>query len=607
MTIGLQVKDLRNEIRRPHSDHTRHSGVDAIPGSIFDETVASLLGNDPGHNFLAAIHEVEPVAADWVRALTSHTYHRLVGPRLQQQQALLHPLSDQVLILWDAVQELCRWLAGVLLRSCQGGEDEITSLLWRGVDEPVSLQLSLPGWNESLTLVGQSGPAWYSSTDREWITIATRTGSETAETDLADCALTFLLMRTIGAIEPDEDTVIRRVNFSPFLSEQTYTSTELNGYLDRLIQLAGQLAGVADGKTATPAAVEPTIEADTEIAGQSLIAILREFGATPRIAPPAIIAPAFTRFQILIPEAGKIRSLDQLAPEIQIQMNLPSPPLLGHEGERLLIDLPRSTPREIAFDEISGEIPPGDLLTGSALAPLGVDIDQRLRLIDFSRPEDSHLLVAGRPGSGKTEWIRTAITGLTQSNSPETLRLILFDVGGEAFPSLHGSPFLNGQQIGTADQGIEALSSLGDEMDRRHAEMRDLGTNLLSEMAAISQRPIPRIFFICDEYTDLITTERRRRRLVEQQISRLGQRARSAGIHLIIATRHPRREIVRGVLDSNFPARIGLRMNNPIESKILLNHYGAERLLGQGDLLFRDSGELVRLKGATVRTGRQIR
>lgn len=607
MTKNLLVKDLRSVICHPQGDQAQSSTIDAIPGSIFDETVAALLGNDPGHNFLAAIHEVEPVAADWVRALTSHAYHRLVGPRLQQQQALLHPLSDQVLVLWDAVQELCRWLAGILLQTSLSGEGETAGLVWRGVDEPVALQLSLPDWNENLTLVGHSGPAWYSPVDREWITIGIRTGSEAAEADLGDCALTFLLMQTAGVIDPTEDTVVRRVNFSPFHSEKVYPSSELSGYLDRLIQLAGKVAGVASGKAETSATPELTIEADTAKAGQSLIAILREFGLTPRIDPIPIIAPAFTRFPVHVAEAGKIRSLDNLAPEIQVQMNLSTPPLLGYEGERLLIDLPRSAPREIAFDEISDEIPPGDPLTGSALAPLGVDIDRRLRLIDFSRPEDSHLLIAGRPGSGKTEWIRTAIAGLMQSNRPETLRLILFDAGGKAFPALHRSPFLSIQQIDTSDRGIEALSNLCAEMDRRHVEMREAGISLLGEMATLSPRPIPRIFFICDEYTDLITTDRRRRRLVEQQISYLGQRARSAGIHLIIATRHPRREIVRGVLDSNFPARIGLRMNNPIESKILLNHYGAERLLGEGDLLFRDSGELIRLKGARLAAGHQIR
>jgi DNA segregation ATPase FtsK/SpoIIIE-like protein len=310
------------------------------------------------------------------------------------------------------------------------------------------------------------------------------------------------------------------------------------------------------------------------------------------------------RFSVTVEDRRRAGGLDRLALEIQVQFGLATPPLLGFDGERLLIDLPRPDRREVTFDEIRDEIPSANPVSGSAQAPLGVDVDGHLRLIDFSRPEDAHLLITGRSGSGKTEWLRSAIAGLTQANTPETLQLILVDLAGEAFPAWRESPFLHSPLINTTDLAIETLSALGDEMERRYLLMRQLGIDSVGAgLAGKSDRPIPRIFFVCDEYTDLISGNRQKRQLVERQISRLGQRARAAGIHLVIATRHTRREIIRGVLDSTFPARIGLQMGKGIESKMLLNQAGAERLLGQGDLLFRDGGSLVRLQGARVRPG----
>lgn len=604
MSVKLEVKDLRREIRRQQQGPTSSSTLSAIPGSIFDETVATLLGNDPALNFLAAIDEVEPSTADWVRALTNHTYHRLVGPRLQQHQALLHQLSDQVLTMWDAVQEMCRWLAGNLLRSYQEGDEDLSRVVWVRAEDPVTLELSLPGWSESLLLHGETGPAWYSPLDRQWITLTMTTGTEGVEDDLAATALTQMLLRAAGEIGPNSDAGLRRINFSPSCTETIHSSVELRGCQDRLIQLAGKLTGVAAGVTGAVRQVEPALPAETDKAGQRLIAILRELGASPRIDSPAIIAASLIRFSVTVEDRRRAGGLDRLALEIQVQFGLATPPLLGFDGERLLIDLPRPDRREVTFDEIRDEIPSANPVSGSAQAPLGVDVDGHLRLIDFSRPEDAHLLIAGRSGSGKTEWLRTAIAGLTQANTPETLQLILVDLAGEAFPAWRESPFLHSPLINTTDLAIETLSALGDEMERRHLLMRQLGIDSVGAgLAGKSDRPIPRIFFVCDEYTDLISGNRQKRQLVERQISRLGQRARAAGIHLVIATRHTRREIIRGLLDSTFPARIGLQMGKGIESKMLLNQAGAERLLGQGDLLFRDGGSLVRLQGARVRPG----
>ena len=107
---------------------------------------------------------------------------------------------------------------------------------------------------------------------------------------------------------------------------------------------------------------------------------------------------------------------------------------------------------------------------------------------------------------------------------------------------------------------------------------------------------ITRIVCVCDVYYALIAGDSKKRKEIEMQVSLLGAKARAAGIHLILATQQPSREVVKGVLDSNIPARVGLMMVKREESKMLLGQAGAENLLGKGDLLFRDVGDPIRLQ-----------
>jgi DNA segregation ATPase FtsK/SpoIIIE-like protein len=111
---------------------------------------------------------------------------------------------------------------------------------------------------------------------------------------------------------------------------------------------------------------------------------------------------------------------------------------------------------------------------------------------------------------------------------------------------------------------------------------------------------LPRIVCLCDEYYALISGDRRGRKETEIQISLLGAKARAAGIHLILATQQPSREVIKGALDANMPARIGFLMVKGEESRMLLGQTGAENLAGKGDLLFRDVGDPVRLQAPLV-------
>jgi DNA segregation ATPase FtsK/SpoIIIE-like protein len=144
---------------------------------------------------------------------------------------------------------------------------------------------------------------------------------------------------------------------------------------------------------------------------------------------------------------------------------------------------------------------------------------------------------------------------------------------------------------------FEVLDALVEEMEaRQRAHQRAFVQDLRQYIDKTGERK-PRIVCICDEYTSLITADRKVRKEVETRISKLGARARAAGIHLVLATDHPSRDVVAGTLQANLTCRVVLRVSNAIESRLLLGQPGAESLLGSGDLFFQDIQDPLRLQG----------
>jgi DNA segregation ATPase FtsK/SpoIIIE-like protein len=230
---------------------------------------------------------------------------------------------------------------------------------------------------------------------------------------------------------------------------------------------------------------------------------------------------------------------------------------------------------------------------------VGVDLAGKLLLGDLAETKNTHFLVVGTTGSGKSEWLRTAIAGLLIANTPETLQLVLIDPKRNAFDQLTGSPFLHEGRIVYPDEHsvLETFQWMAEETERRFRRLQQTGTDDLKALVKHTGVHTPRVVCVCDEYGDLVRgSDKRTRDLLELQITRLGSKARAAGVHLIIATQEARRETIRGSLDANIPARVGLRVLKDIESRLLLQQNGAEKLLGHGDLLFKDIGAPVRLQ-----------
>ena len=358
-----------------------------------------------------------------------------------------------------------------------------------------------------------------------------------------------------------------------------------------LRRLIGRLAGVTAG--AHPVAVALMSE-EVNSAGQKLVETYRQYGVDVMLMGEPVVGPSFIRFGVMPGRRVKVSDIQKRHAELQVHMNLETSPMIHTDRGRLVIDVRREHPEPVLFSRIESR------LAGPSHIPLGVNLTGQLQSVDISQSTCPHMLIAGTAGSGKSEWMRTALAGLLLTNTPASLQLVLIDPKRSAFNEMEGSPYLykGWNVLHPVDRPIaEVLELLIQEMNTRNLLFKQHGADDLSAYLAKSGQPLPRIVLFCDEYFDLIAVKKTRTE-IETAIARLGSKGRSSGIHLLIATQYPKADVVTGVLKANLSGRVCLRMTDAKQSQVVLGQSGAEQLLGKGDLLFQDVGEPKRLQAA---------
>ncbi|BBG65531.1 cell division protein FtsK [Hydrogenimonas sp.] len=227
---------------------------------------------------------------------------------------------------------------------------------------------------------------------------------------------------------------------------------------------------------------------------------------------------------------------------------------------------------------------------------LGKDIVGKPFVTDLKKLP--HLLIAGTTGSGKSVGINAMILSLLYRNSPDRLKLMMIDPKMLEFSIYNDIPHLLTPVITQPKKAITALSNMVGEMERRYKMMSQTRTKNIetyNEKAAKEKREeLPYIVVVIDELADLMMTGGKD---VEFSIARLAQMARASGIHLIVATQRPSVDVVTGLIKANLPSRISYKVGQKIDSKVILDTFGAESLLGKGDMLFTPpgGGGLIRL------------
>jgi S-DNA-T family DNA segregation ATPase FtsK/SpoIIIE len=212
-----------------------------------------------------------------------------------------------------------------------------------------------------------------------------------------------------------------------------------------------------------------------------------------------------------------------------------------------------------------------------------------------------HMLVAGTTGSGKSVFINTLLCSLLKSRKPSEVGLVLIDPKQVEFGPYANIPHLKLPVATTISQAYKSIHLLVEEMEARYSEMSRVGASDLTgwyrAMGSAGYYP-QRIFCVIDEFADLILTNKE----IEQPIVRLAQKGRAAGIHLVIATQRPVATVVTGLIKANIPTRVAFRVSSGLESRIILDQMGAEKLLGKGDALIShpEVPHLIRVQAPLV-------
>ena len=277
------------------------------------------------------------------------------------------------------------------------------------------------------------------------------------------------------------------------------------------------------------------------------------------------------------------------APRIRIQAPVPGRNYVGIEVPNL--EVSRVALRELMESEALKKI------KSPMRFALGKDVSGHAKCYDLAGMP--HLLIAGTTGSGKSVCVNSILTALLLNNTPNELRMILVDPKRVELTGYNGIPHLLAPVIVEADQVVGALQWVQREMDARYHRFSQVSARNIVDYNKRFGPPLPYMLVLIDELADLMMLAPDE---TERSLSRLAQLARATGIHLVLATQRPSVDVVTGLIKANFPARVAFAVASGIDSRVILDQPGAERLLGRGDMLFQapDAAAPVRLQGVFV-------
>ena len=317
---------------------------------------------------------------------------------------------------------------------------------------------------------------------------------------------------------------------------------------------------------------------------------------------------AVTRYELRMPVGIPVRKIHQHASDIALALAAPGEirietPIKGKSA--VGIEVPNTKIDKVGFRDIIESSVFQDAKKPLTFA-LGKDIDGTIYCCDLASMP--HLLVAGSTGSGKSVCLNALILSLIYRTSPEDLRFILVDPKRVEFSLFNDLPhMLMPKAITEPKKALNALDWLINEMERRYTLLQECYVkNIIeynSQPEVINKKfdKLPYIILIVDEFADLVLTTNRKD--LEEKIMRLTQKARAVGIHVVLATQRPNAEIVTGSIKINLPSRIAFAVGSFIDSKVILDQPGAEKLLGRGDMLYSpQSSEPIRVQGCFVDT-----
>jgi S-DNA-T family DNA segregation ATPase FtsK/SpoIIIE len=351
---------------------------------------------------------------------------------------------------------------------------------------------------------------------------------------------------------------------------------------------------------------------------------LRDFGVMADVVA-VHPGPVITRFELQLAAGVKVSKLSALSIDLARSLSVKSVRVVEIiPGKTVVgIELPNMNRATVSLSDVLSSDAYQQALSPLSMA-LGVDIAGHPMIVDLGKMP--HLLVAGTTGSGKSVGINAMILSLLFKATPEQVRLIMIDPKMLELSVYDGIPHLLTPVVTDMKEAASALRWCVGEMERRYSLMSALGvrnlagfnsklTEAIANGAPLTDplwKPIqgmateaplleslPYVVVVIDELADMMMVVGKK---VEQLIARIAQKARAAGIHLILATQRPSVDVLTGLIKSNIPTRISFQVSSKIDSRTILDRQGAEQLLGHGDMLFLapGTGAPLRVHGAFV-------
>jgi DNA segregation ATPase FtsK/SpoIIIE, S-DNA-T family len=309
--------------------------------------------------------------------------------------------------------------------------------------------------------------------------------------------------------------------------------------------------------------------------------------------------PTVTRFEIRLHPGVKVSKVIGLTEDIKLSMAAEQIRIAPVAGKNTVgIEIPNEK-RKPVFLKTLLQSDSFKVSTAPLTAALGIDISGKEVVTDLSKMP--HGLIAGATGSGKSVCIHSLILSLIYKSDPDSLRLVLIDPKVVELAMYQRLPHLAAPVINQPKDAALALRWAVDEMERRYQAFADIGVRDIKKynQTVGPGEKWPYIVIIIDELADLMMVSPQD---VEESICRIAQKARAAGIHLLLATQRPSVDVITGLIKANIPTRIAFGVSSQADSRTILDSGGAERLLGQGDMLFAENGsrDIQRLQGAFV-------
>ncbi len=327
---------------------------------------------------------------------------------------------------------------------------------------------------------------------------------------------------------------------------------------------------------------------------------LQSFGVKAQVAE-INVGPSVTQYAIRIPLGTKLTRITTLsndlalateAPGGQIRIEAPIP------GRNLVgIEIPNKSLEFVSLRTMLESKKMQEAKSKLAV-PLGLNVSGDPVVADISKMP--HTLIAGTTGSGKSVMVNAFISSILFRASPSEVKFIMIDPKRVELTGYNDIPHLLSPVIVEADQSVSALKWALKEMDKRYSKFAEAGVkNLESYNELAGFQAIPYIVIVMDELADLMALAPVE---VEDSIARLAQMARATGIHLVLATQRPSVDVITGLIKANIPCRIAFNVSSGIDSKVIIDGPGAEKLLGKGDMLFvpPDSAKPTRIQGTFV-------